>query len=843
MAQITNGQGYLLAHKTPLLSKKLESDILIVDDEVSLVSHLQTLLSWENYQTRQAGNGMEAMTLIDEQPPSVIVTDITMPHVDGYELLTYVQTYYPQIPVVVMTGYGSIDSAIKSLQLGAFDYALKPFENRLILETITRAAEKARLNRYEQLRQEIAEAVGGTLTLDLMMAQVFNLAKRGVGADTGGLFILDEVGQVIKHINADSHNQTMAQQKERVNRVMDYGLAGWIYLHQQGTIIPDTDQDARWFDMPGRSYEARSVIGIPFISRGIIQGIIVLMHSQTNQFDKLDLDFLNTASLPTAMAIENARLFDRVHQKSQEMTILYQTGLSLASSLDYEIVLQTALEQIAAVMSIDRCAILQWNRTEDKAEPVFSLVRRNGTWQSMLNLDEINGLSTYASAGEVIRDQKVVINSLDMPELDEDARTWMKNSNIHTCLLYPLVLHSETTGIIMLGYANPDKQFTAYHQRLLQGLTSQLSVTLENIQLFEKVNRQSAQVEAQAKELDDERRKLAAILESSTDLLLAIDDNGQILLTNSALEQAFEVDAAAVTGQNYEQALQDTAINALFEAVRVDNKVHQYEVRSGSGRTYVVNVTPVPQVGYVALMRDISHLKELDKMRSELLSTASHDLKNPITAIQGFAFLMKRAGGLTAEQETLIDRINQATHRMFNLVRDILDLAQLESGLSLQLELCNLNDLVESSLSEVYQLAKLKHVAVSVTYDESLPEIVCDSKRIRQVLNNLLSNAIKYTPEQGQILVETKTASTASIHQEDSGVAVSVKDTGIGIHPRYLSKIFDRFYRVKTPETQSVEGTGLGLAIVNTIIEQHQGHIDVESTPGQGSNFTFSLPV
>ncbi|OQY31332.1 MAG: hypothetical protein B6243_08630 [Anaerolineaceae bacterium 4572_5.2] len=614
------------------MKRKLESDILIVDDEIRLVNNLQTLLGWEGYQTRRAVNGREAIDLIEAQPPSLIISDIMMPKVDGYQLLAYIKEKFPHIPVIVVTGFGSIDSAIKAMQMGASDYILKPFDHGLIIETVARAAEESRRNWHAALRQKMVATVSGTLSLDVVMEKVLELSKLGTGAENGSLFILDEKGKVTQRTLL-AQAESPETEREIIERVMEKGLAGWLNKNRQSVLINNAKEDERWLDLPERGYQVQSVIGIPCISRQKVQGIIVLIHSEADQFDALDLDFLESIAAPVAMTIENARLFERERRLREDMVALYEIGLEIASSLDEKVTARTILQQVASLIKADSCAIVYRNRGDKALSSHLNLVFQEGEWREIKADGEQHLSADYPILPEILAGKKMVVKNARDPNLAPTEKAWLEGRRIQSLMLHPLLWYDHVTGLITLAWTDGDRPFTARDERLVVDLSPQITTAMENARLFEVVAAQMAWVETQARELEDERRKLAAILRSASDVILAIDRQGNILLANPALDQAFEIDCQLILDRPYRTALQNTPLLDMFDRVRAENKALTLEVKALADRTYYANVTPVSNMGYMAVLRDISHLKALDRMRVELLSTASHDLKNPLTII------------------------------------------------------------------------------------------------------------------------------------------------------------------------------------------------------------------
>ena len=229
-------------------------------------------------------------------------------------------------------------------------------------------------------------------------------------------------------------------------------------------------------------------------------------------------------------------------------------------------------------------------------------------------------------------------------------------------------------------------------------------------------------------------------------------------------------------------------------------------------------------------------LSELDRLKSEFVAIASHELQTPLAVILGYAsFLREEATGVASEQ---VDAVLQSALRLRSLIDDMVNLRHIETGeaeLELELEQLSLNKLVATITAEFASLAEAKKQSVSIKLASKPPTVEADRQKLHLVLANLLSNAIKFTPEGGRIQVEVET--------RENEVWVSARDTGIGIPPREQERIFDRFYQAEPSLTRRFEGMGLGLSIAKGMVELHGGRIWVESVEGMGSSFTFALPL
>ena len=239
-------------------------------------------------------------------------------------------------------------------------------------------------------------------------------------------------------------------------------------------------------------------------------------------------------------------------------------------------------------------------------------------------------------------------------------------------------------------------------------------------------------------------------------------------------------------------------------------------------------------------------LRKIDAMKSEFVSIASHELRTPLAAIKNAVQLMLsgKTGEINENQAKFLSMAERNINRLTNILNDLLNLSRIESGkIELKFENVTLKGVIELTASALRPHADVKSIQIEAEVPEQLPAVYGDQEKIEQILTNLIGNAIKFTPDGGKILITAKPLSKDKRGGFGDMVAVSVKDTGIGIPPEHLEPIFEKFHQVESSLQRSVSGTGLGLAITKGLVEAHQGKIWVESEVGKGSAFTFTLPL
>lgn len=337
-----------------------------------------------------------------------------------------------------------------------------------------------------------------------------------------------------------------------------------------------------------------------------------------------------------------------------------------------------------------------------------------------------------------------------------------------------------------------------------------------------------------------------AAIDSLYDPVIVTDAQGLVTKLNLAAEDIFGSEKENRGMHVGEVARDERIAGAVAEALQSQQPVAGEGMASvlplavdGLERAFRLRTTPMRDnekhlVGAVTLLEDITHLREIDRLKSEFIATASSQLRTPLTSVQmGVHLLLERAvGELNDKQVEVLSACREDCERLDNLMRDLLDLSKIEAGESKpELELVRINDLIDAAGRELRSQVEAKGLKFKVEAPAELPSVRVDRFQIERVLTNLVVNAIRYT-KQGEIRISALTLGNF--------VAVSVSDTGAGFSHEYLPQIFDKFVQVPGAPTG---GAGLGLAISRLIVEDHGGQISAQSEPEKGSTFTFTLPI
>ncbi len=339
-------------------------------------------------------------------------------------------------------------------------------------------------------------------------------------------------------------------------------------------------------------------------------------------------------------------------------------------------------------------------------------------------------------------------------------------------------------------------------------------------------------------ELKQERTQLEALLNASSDATVAIDDAGNVVYLNDAARAMFGLADAAAPGRAFIEVVRDHDLNDLLVAAARRRERSVHVVAYGQAQRWL-QATAVPIEGgggwsALAVFHDLTEVRRLDSMRRDFISNVSHELRTPLAGI--------RAAAETLQEGAIDDRpaaveflghIQRETDRMTQLVEELLELSRIESGAApLHFARVDVGVMAQDAVQRFARQAHRAGLTLTAAVGEGDLTVTGDGDRLEQALGNLVANAIKFTPERGSIVIE--------VVGTPNEVAISVRDTGVGIEPEQQGRVFERFY--KADRGRGTGGTGLGLAIVKHIAQAHGGSAALESRPGRGSTFSMRLP-
>jgi signal transduction histidine kinase/CheY-like chemotaxis protein len=410
------------------------------------------------------------------------------------------------------------------------------------------------------------------------------------------------------------------------------------------------------------------------------------------------------------------------------------------------------------------------------------------------------------------------ISSGETVRIDETTPQKIKTSYlVHSLCYVPLQVRGRALGVLGVDNRTPGKKLTDHDIAILTTMADYAALAIENAQLYLRS--------------EQERIQLETILTEIENGVIVVDKDYRLLLINQTALDGLGVERDCL-GLHADEIFKDPKLIALLKAG--GNQSKREELELGDGRVFSAQRTPIEGVGQAVVTQDITHLKELDRIKSDFVTTVSHDLRSPLTAILGYIELIERAGAVNELQKEFIHRVQSSVQQISNLISDLLDLGRIEAGLDTTKEVI---DIVELS-REAMVCAEGSAQKAGVKFEGSIkqdPEFVFgDPIRLQQMIGNLLDNAIKYSKPGGEVAFD--------VHSEDEQVILRINDNGPGIPRDEQPFLFERFFRASNVPDE-VPGTGLGLSIVKSILDNHNGRIWVDSKVGEGTTFTVVLPI
>lgn len=562
----------------------------------------------------------------------------------------------------------------------------------------------------------------------------------------------------------------------------------------------------------------RRFLGQPLAVGDEFKGVIIADNSVTERpISPEQQALLHALSSYLAITLENARLYqhtdERLNSRVQELEILGRITRELSHTLSVDRVLNLTVDwalrftgaEAAAVALVEDDRNLQFVAGYGYDPQQWEAVRSK-PWPLE------RGIS-----GRVARTQVPALVSDVQQDPDYEALI----PDTRSQLTVPLVREDRVIAVLSLEHSRVGA-FSEENLAFVTRLAANAAAAVDNARLYNATVR--------------ERRKLELILSNITNAVIVVDHDLNLVLVNQAALHTFNLPPKdPYEGRPFNQVFEFSPLPALFERASGVNRPLAEELRLSNGKTLHVSIVPEPEIGWSIVAHDITPFKETEQLKNELVATASHDLKNPLGSIMGYVDLITMTNALNAQGHEYVRRVQNAVNHMRNLIDDLLDLARIESGITLRYSRVHVRQLASDIAERFYVQINDKKMHFSNLIPDDLPLIPADISRLSQIMANLISNAIKYTPPEGHIELRAETI--------DGMLQVAVKDDGLGISPEDQAQIFTRFYRVRTLQTDTIEGTGLGLAIVKGLVELHGGQIAVQSRLGEGSTFYFTIPL
>lgn len=689
------------------------------------------------------------------------------------------------------------------------------------------ALENARLFAAEEQRRElantlseIARVVTATLNLDEVLNLILEQLSRVITYDSASIFLLRDRRLEIRAWRGFASEEIVRgiSFEMESDHIMSRVVAG-----REPLVFDDVQQEAGWenvLNIPS----IHGWIGAPLIARGQVVGALTVDSRQPRAYTEADARVVAAFADHAAVAVANAWLWQQAQRRLGEIAFLHQTGQAITASLELEAVLHSLMDSVCEHFQVEAASIALID--EEAGDLVFRVAAGAAA-------DKVVGMRLKPGqgiAGWVAQSGQPAL----VPSPHRDQR-WYRGVDEKTgfrtqaMIAVPIKVGEQTIGVIEA--INPQEGRLGEEElRLLMNVATMAASAIQNARHFTRAR--------------DAEQRYASLFENSVDPIAITDAFGFITDVNRRLCEMLDYEKAELLSRPIASLHKKTEVvqEQLRRALEGEDVFYNVEALTQNGAVvpFEVRATRIflgtrPYIQWV--FHDLTERLELERARDRLTHMIIHDLRNPLSSIMSSLDLIRAATvdktvGIPLDQLFVIAERSGA--RLYLLIDSILDLARLEEGRTeLARRQVNVRSMVREVIEQIQPAALARELTLESHMPPHLPPLWGDRNLLQRVLFNLLDNAMKFTPSGGKIQV--------TVDQPDPGTLLfAVSDTGPGIPPEYHQYIFERFTRVGEGETR---GTGLGLALCKLAVEAHGGRIWVESEPGQGATFKFTLPL
>ncbi|GJM41626.1 MAG: histidine kinase [Ardenticatenaceae bacterium] len=637
---------------------------------------------------------------------------------------------------------------------------------------------------------QIGKAITTQLNLDEVMNQVVTTAMSLTAAGETSIWLVDEAtGELFLEARRGIDDARLRRTRMPINEDTPAGR------------VIKTGKPLRTNSEPGEAsqqimtgYLVEALAYVPISLGGVTFGVLASAHRVPGKsFDDHDERLLGAIADYAAIAIQNARLYratdKALNERVRELAALNELSRTVSASLNMEEVYKVLVEQVKRHMPVVDLHIYLKNEQKPELRP----------FGKETNLP-IYPLGSGILGQVVAQCESVITNNIsDHPAFDAQLDALAPHTNVPMAAI-PLIVQGDVVGVLVLR-SQPGNLFSEEDAALLRSFALPVATAVENARLYANVERQRGAIMAMGNTLSEP--------------LTILDDLGQVLVSNDSA-----------------QRLLNTNLSQFLEAIS-SSVGRTVEVKIGE-ETYLSTTEHVDGIGTIAMMQDITYVKQLEKDRSEFMHMLSHDLKNPLMAVTGYANLLERTEILGDKGKRFLSEINVAADRMLDMITQLLDTVAQEDSVRLSQEMVDLEEVNARVLRDTKGAALNKSIELTAVSNGTPYKISGDGLRLYHMLLNLVDNAIKYSPEATQVTVTTTFS--------ESSIEIKVADQGPGIPEKDIPHVFDKFFR-GIQEGLAAKGSGVGLSAVKGIVTAHRGTIHAENLPKRGACFTVELPA
>ncbi len=692
-------------------------------------------------------------------------------------------------------------------------------------------AERRRADEQRALLETLSD-LSGELELEKLLQSLLERAVRLLGATGGELAIFDEASQEL--VIVASHE--MGTDAVGTRMALGEGAMGNVALTNEPLLIPHYQE---WASRSAKYTQStvQSVMAAPLLIGQRLVGAIAMVHAAPGHaFAAQDQRLLQLFAPQAAIAIENARLFTAEHRRADEQRALLDTMRDLASELELEKVLQHVLDRAVTLLGVTGGELAIHEEATNELVIVASHDMGTDAVGSRMQMGE-------GAMGHVALNHR----SLIIPRYQEWAGRSQSygQSTVQAVMATPLLIGDRLVGAIASVHSDPTRVFGTEDLRLLELFAPQAAIAIENARLFTAARKQ--------------KQFFEDLVLNNPVAIVTLDLDFNITSCNPAFEKLFGWSEPEVIGRNLDELINTE--QSLAEAAAYTELAHQGVVATGIGQRRrkdgslvdvelagVSVMVDGKRVGIMGLYHDITELLKAreqaegaNRAKSQFLASMSHELRTPLNAIIGYSEMLQEETAEAGHTEYVpdLEKIGSAGKHLLALINGILDLSKIEAGKTeLYLETFDLAKVLEEVGATIAPLI-VKNANTLESDIGDVGVVHADLTKVRQVLLNLLSNACKFT-EHGVVRLAARRGEDAD---GTDWVEMSVSDSGIGMTPEQMGRLFEAFSQAEASTTRRYGGTGLGLAISRRFCRMMGGDVTVTSEAGVGSTFTVRLPA
>lgn len=615
----------------------------------------------------------------------------------------------------------------------------------------------------------------------------------------------------------------------------DHPVLRWLSGH--GDVLTRMQLDAApqfralWAEERADLEAMEAELFVPLMVRDNLVGVLILGPKQMEWSYTLDeQQTLTTLANQTAVAVENARLFSHSLRRAREASSLLEIAQAVGSTLHLTNLLQIMAQKTAEVCGVERCTILLLNESGERLIPLMSQYHdgrvEESLWQSFRESTYVERVDSVPVVSRVLKQrQPFVIGSEGLAALPQQ---WIEPFGIKSMLAVPLISKDKVIGLMALDHTRPGQTFTDEQVNLATTISSQVSIAVENARLYEQVV--------------DEKDRTQTILEQAFAGIMVVDADLRVVIANPG--------AQAITGYGPDEILGKRWPDLFGPELCSDGSALQRALSSGQQvapeeaillgkrgpRDVLLGITSLRD-GLLLSLADITQLKDVDRLKSNIVANVSHELRAPLASIKAYTeLLLDDLSDGYGSARRFLSVIDRESDRLAALINDLLDISRLERG---RFELHKSPLVVDEVISDTVALlrvqAEMRRIEIQLDVPDGLPVVYANRDLLMTLVKNLLSNAIKFSHEGGRVQLRARV--------EGPELLLDFVDRGMGIGAEDVPHLFEKFHRAETAIAAGIKGTGLGLVLAQEAVQAHGGTIEVETELGVGSRFTAILPI